>query len=240
MATAMSVRAEDPLKISIDRSKVDLKQHRLEMVASREVAKVNIKVLDEAGTVLDEHDTAFPGEPAGATLSLTWTPSSEAPVAKIEIRAFDNTGHWAGVVIWQWSVSIPHKDVVFKTGSAQIDDAEKSKLEESFTKIADALTKYKDIGPIALFIAGHTDTVGSQADNLRLSRARARAIAAWFKTRGLPIPIAFEGFGVYALLVKTGDNVDEPRNRRVDYFLAVSEPAVATTGGFRPSWQQLK
>jgi hypothetical protein len=40
--------------------------------------------------------------------------------------------------------------------------------------------------------------------------------------------------------VKTGENVDEPRNRRVDYILAFDEPTIATTAGFRPSWQRLK
>jgi hypothetical protein len=38
--------------------------------------------------------------------------------------------------------------------------------------------------------------------------------------------IAFEGLGERSLLVKTADEVDEPRNRRVDYILALEPPAL--------------
>jgi hypothetical protein len=54
----------------------------------------------------------------------------------------------------------------------------------------------------------------------------------------LKIPIAFEGFGESALLVKTADEVDEPRNRRADYILSVEEP-VFKSSGFRPSWSRV-
>jgi outer membrane protein OmpA-like peptidoglycan-associated protein len=88
---------------------------------------------------------------------------------------------------------------------------------------------------VRLYIAGHTDTVGDAGYNLRLSRLRAQAIARWFRQRGLRIPIGWEGFGESAPLIATADNVDEPRNRRVDYILSVDEP-VFNVLGFRPSW----
>jgi outer membrane protein OmpA-like peptidoglycan-associated protein len=231
--------AHEPLKISIDRAKVDLKQHRLELVVSREAERVTLQVTGDSGAILADQEVDLTGKPAGTPLVVTWSPSSEEPAAKIELRAFDTLGSWAAVDLLPWSVSIPHREVLFKTGSWRIEDTEKSKLEESYAKIADAVTRHEDLGTVVLFVAGHTDTVGKPADNFKLSRDRAKAISGWFRERGLRIPISYEGFGESALLVKTGDEVDEPRNRRADYILAFEQPTVPATG-FHPVWQRLK
>jgi outer membrane protein OmpA-like peptidoglycan-associated protein len=110
-------------------------------------------------------------------------------------------------------------------------------LEDSLVKIKDVLKKVenKGFGTITLFIAGHTDTRGSTARNLDLSRRRAQSIAGWFMKRGLCVPIAFDGFGETVLKKKTADEVDAEENRRVDYILAVESPAVAK--GATPAWK---
>jgi len=226
------------LDILIDKSKVDLKEHRLEVKMNRVAAKVTIKVYDESGVVLADQEQEFPGARPGSPLVVTWSPSSDATVARIEVFAYDEDGAYKGIAIIPWSVSIPHEEVNFRHDSADIDDPEKPKLEASFVKVTEAVASHRELGKIALFIAGHTDTVGASAYNLQLSRARAQAIASWFRRRGLKIPIAFEGFGESALLVKTADEVDEPRNRRVDYILSVDEPVMKTTG-FRPGWRRV-
>ena len=225
------------LDVLIDRSKVDLEEHRLEVRMNRAASKVTIKVYDDSGAVLADEEHEFPSPPAGTTLVVTWKPSSDAPVGRIEVFGYDVDGAYKGIAITPWAVSIPHEEVNFRRDSAEIDDAEKPKLEASFRKVTDAIATHKDLGKIVLFIAGHTDSVGTPAYNLQLSRARAQAIGAWFRRRGLKIPIAYEGFGESSLLVKTGDEVDEPRNRRVDYILSVEEPTFKTSG-FRPAWKR--
>lgn len=227
------------LRISIDRSKVDLKQHRLEIVLSHEATKLTLQVTGDSGAVLADQEIDLTGTPAGVPAVVTWSPATEEPPARIELRAVDALGYWAKAWLLPWSVSIPHREVLFKTGSSRIEDAEKPKLEESYAQIADAVARHQELGAVTLFVAGHTDTVGRATDNFRLSRDRARAIAGWFRERGLRIPIAFEGFGESSLLVKTGDEVDEPRNRRADYIVAFEEPAIPAVG-FRPAWQRLK
>lgn len=233
----------DKLKISIDKSKVDLKQHRLEIVLSREASILKLKVTGESGTVLADDQVDLTGKRAGTPIALSWAPPSDEATAKVGLRVEDSAGNWAAVEVWTWSVSVPHKEVNFKTGSSRIEDSEKAKLEESYALIADSVAKAvnlgADLGRVTLFVAGHTDTVGTTADNFRLSRERARAIAGWFRGRGLTIHIAYEGFGEAALLVKTADNVDEPRNRRADYILGFDEPAI-TAMGFRPTWQRIQ
>jgi outer membrane protein OmpA-like peptidoglycan-associated protein len=166
---------------------------------------------------------------------VSWTPIREEAVARIEVFVYDTAGYYKGVALTPWSVAVPHEEVNFKTDSADIADAEKPKLEASFTHVTEALAKHPEIRGVRLFIAGHTDTVGDADYNVRLSRARAQAIAKWFRQRGLRIGIGWEGFGESALLVKTADDVDEPRNRRVDYILSADEPTFKSTGA-HPAW----
>jgi outer membrane protein OmpA-like peptidoglycan-associated protein len=235
--TVPDSHAKSPLLVDIDKTKVDLKENHLEVKASRALLRVTIKVTGDSGAVLADDSIDLGPQPAGAPLVVHWTPSSDEPVARIEVYAYDTDGYYKGIAIVPWSIAIPHEEVNFKTDSSQIEESERPKLEASFVKLTEALARHPEIR-VTLFLAGHTDTVGDAGYNLRLSRQRAQSIGRWFRQRGLKISIAFEGFGESALLVKTADQVDEPRNRRVDYILSVDEP-VFKSSGFRPSWARL-
>ena len=222
------------LQVLIDRSKVDLAGHSLEVKLSRAAEKVTLKVFGQSGAILAEVDKPFNGAPAGTVLVMTWTPSSDEQVAKIEVWGHDTDGYYAGMAIIPWSLSVPHEEVNFETDSDVIRPSEVPKLEASLALIKDAVSKHGDLGKITLFVAGHTDTVGTAEHNLTLSRKRAKMIAGWFKGRGAGLPIAYEGMGEAVLLVKTADQVDEPRNRRVDYILALEPPRL---GGADVGWE---
>lgn len=62
---------------------------------------------------------------------------------------------------------------------------------------------------------GHTDTVGTQELNQRLSMQRAVAVREQLKKDGVTAPISVAGRGKLDPAVATADQVDEPRNRRV-------------------------
>lgn len=230
-------RATPPLTLTADKSKIDLKEHHLEIRPSNALVKVTIKVFGDSGSVLAD-DTQTASHPAGAPYVIRWSPSSDEAVAQIDVCGYDAGGSTYTITVTPWSVSIPHEEVTFKTGSAHIDDTETSKLEASLSKVTEALARHPDLHG-TLFIGGHTDTVGDPASNFRLSRQRALAIATWFRQHGLHCPVAYEGFGASSLLVATADQVDEPRNRRVDYVLSIDPPSFTTRGGFRPSWSRV-
>jgi outer membrane protein OmpA-like peptidoglycan-associated protein len=66
-------------------------------------------------------------------------------------------------------------------------------------------------------IIGHTDTTGSSISNIALGIRRAEQIHKMLIDIGLaPSLIEVESHGEADLLVKTADNVAEPRNRRVE------------------------
>lgn len=243
-ATAQAGKpASAPAKLGVlvEKSKVDLKEHRLEVKVSRPPSKVKIEVYSDSDAVLADEEHDFTGHAAGAPLIVTWKPSSDAPVGRIEVKAYDVSGAWAGVEITPWFVSIPHEDVNFQTGSSEIQPAEAPKLEAAYTKLEEVLAKDREHGRmhpgITLYIAGHTDTVGSASSNLKLSQDRARSISAWFRKRGVKLPISYEGFGETSLAVKTADNVDEVKNRRADYVLSDGPPIY--NAAFRPSWKRI-
>ncbi len=71
-------------------------------------------------------------------------------------------------------------------------------------------------GVTKLEVTGHTDTVGSDAYNMRLSRRRAESVAARLEKDGIPsAEIEIIAKGKRDLLVPTADGVKEPQNRRV-------------------------
>jgi len=226
-----------PLRVEVDKSKVDLKQRRLYLKLSRKGSSVAIKVFGENDQVLTDERHDISEHPANEEFALGWSSGTGEEIVRIELRVYDSDGFFSGVALTPWSVRIPHEEVNFAYDSARIDSSEEPKLQDSLDQIEKALERYRQISNVKLFIAGHTDTKGSAAYNLQLSRRRARAIAAWFGQHGLRIPIAYEGFGESAPRVKTGDEVDEPRNRRVDYILSVEEPALK---GGRSAWKRVK
>jgi hypothetical protein len=69
-------------------------------------------------------------------------------------------------------------------------------------------------------VTGHTDTVGSAAYNLRLSKRRAISVEKELVSDGVPKnEIAIFAKGKSEPLVPTGDGVKEPQNRRVQIVL---------------------
>ena len=71
-----------------------------------------------------------------------------------------------------------------------------------------------------IVVAGHTDTVGSDESNDRLSTQRAERVKQFLTGIGIPADrIVTAGRGKRELLVPTGDNVAEPRNRRVEVLV---------------------
>lgn len=68
-----------------------------------------------------------------------------------------------------------------------------------------------------VLVIGHTDSVGASAGNDALSRKRADAVRERLIASGIPAEkVEATGRGERDLLVNAGDNVDEPRNRRVE------------------------
>jgi outer membrane protein OmpA-like peptidoglycan-associated protein len=232
---AKSAQRLPPLRVEIDRADVDLAAGELTLRMSRPAARVTLKALALSGAVLAEVEQRFDAAPAGTPLLVRWSPPVGEAIARIEVFGYDVNDYFKGVAITPWSFEIPHEDVVFDTDSAEIRPAEASKLRASLALIRKQLPRAQPLGEVILFIVAHTDTVGTAAHNQELSTRRAQALARWFRKHGSSLPIAYAGMGERALRIKTADEVDEPRNRRVDYTLGL-EPPRFKNSGVSPNW----
>lgn len=104
-------------------------------------------------------------------------------------------------------------DVSFDLNSAQM----RPEAMNTYTKIANVL---KDYDMTAIHVVGHTDTSGSDSHNQGLSERRASTVLSYLSSQGVPSNrLRQEGRGEREPLVRTGDNVKEPRNRRVDIVI---------------------
>jgi len=136
--------------------------------------------------------------------SATAAPSAPEAVSQEEI---DKTwGAALGV-----SPLKPHSFLLyFITGTDILTEASRRQLPD----ILDSLKAYP--AP-EVAVIGHTDRVGSAESNEKLALDRAEAIRDLLVREGLdPKLITVTSHGESNPLVPTEDNVDEPRNRRVE------------------------
>lgn len=88
---------------------------------------------------------------------------------------------------------------------------------ESAQVIAQAASRAKQEGAVAIQVIGHADRSGPPAYNDRLSLRRANAVKAELEAQGISgSTITVEGRGESDPLVPTADGVREPQNRRVE------------------------
>lgn len=88
---------------------------------------------------------------------------------------------------------------------------------QSQDDLKNILRTIRERKPVDISVVGHTDTLGSKKYNYRLSLERAQAVAALLIRNGTdPSIIDITSHGKDNPLIPTGDQVSEPRNRRVE------------------------
>ncbi len=230
-STTFEVTAFSALEIDLDHRQSSMVTGDLVMKANRPVTRVELEAFGDGKELIDSVNTDVGGS---RDVHVHWnTEGKQTVYARLQI--YDNNETWAAVDIFR--LEVPHEDVVFDTGKSDVRGDQVHKLDGTVAFIEDAMRTYDDVA-MELYVAGYTDSVGSAADNSRLSEKRAKSIAKWFRKR-LSIPIYYQGFGEEVLAVRTPDNTDEEQNRRAVYLLSNSSPG--TTADFpRASWRRVK
>jgi len=104
--------------------------------------------------------------------------------------------------------------VLFGTGSARLND-------EANAVITDAAKHAKNFSPARVVVSGYSDSAGSAAGNQALSDRRAKVVAAALRLRGVARDaIKTNAYGERFPDVRTGDGVQEAKNRRVEISVA--------------------
>jgi outer membrane protein OmpA-like peptidoglycan-associated protein len=101
----------------------------------------------------------------------------------------------------------------FETNSVEVMTSSRPDFDALFAEVAKRQA-------VEVQVTGHTDRVGSQADNDRLSLQRAEAVRAMLIKRGINASfLRAVGRGEREPLVPTADEQAEPRNRRVEVIV---------------------
>jgi outer membrane protein OmpA-like peptidoglycan-associated protein len=241
LAFVTLVRA--PLRVTYDFDHLDLDRRVLEFKLSRPARKAQLVVIGEDGEELGRGSATYRDPSPDTWLRITWTQPPDTRVMVMRLRVAAADGLATNVELIPWSVTIDHEDVNFRTNSAVIEPGEFGKLDASLEKINEIVARSGRFMKMKLYIAGHTDTVGSAASNRKLSLDRAHAIARYFRRKGLAIPIAVAGFGEHVLRVPTPDQTDEPANRRADYVLGPADGSPPFKGPYlkvRAAWREVR
>ncbi len=221
--------------VKVLKDKTDVDARRVTLQSDGLMTSAELEVSGEAGLIASRK-IDLSSVAAGVPFEVTW--EGEGAASRINIKVHDPAGFWVGLELIPFSVDIPHEEVVFDSGKSTFAEAEARKLDATLKLLMAEIEKYGSDLEINLYVAGYTDTVGGADANVALSFARARAISAWFRQKGLHIPIYFQGFGEGVLAVQTADEVDEARNRRALYILGSQSPP--TSGQIpRADWRHL-
>jgi outer membrane protein OmpA-like peptidoglycan-associated protein len=129
-------------------------------------------------------------------------------------RADPTTEHRAPQARFVPGKIVIEKQIHFATGRDEI-------LPESFRilgEIAKLLAEHPEVARVS--VDGHTDDVGDDATNLRLSRRRALAVVRWLVRHGIDERrLEARGFGARQPLVAGTTEEARSRNRRVEFWI---------------------
>ena len=124
---------------------------------------------DEDGDGVPDSRDKCPGTPKGVQVDVNGCPPVPVPVAAVVEEV---------VVVKEETIVI--RDVHFQFDSAKLTAADKTKLDSIATRL-------KQEAPGAqLRVSGHTDSVGKDAYNQKLSQKRAHSVTDYLVNAGVP------------------------------------------------------
>ena len=115
-------------------------------------------------------------------------------------------------------VARPGDDIVLHIRSDEIFQPNSITLSDAGLRILARLAPVlRHFDHSAIYIGGYTDTSGSPDKNMEVSRKRAYTVGGELVKQGVPLArLHAQGYGENDLKIATGDNVNEPRNRRIE------------------------
>ncbi|MBU1564996.1 MAG: OmpA family protein [Proteobacteria bacterium] len=134
----------------------------------------------------------------------------ESSPSKPEILSEQQINAQFSVVLATLPIQPEHFLLYFEKGSTILTAESEAMLPMILQSITDRNSEN-------ISVIGHSDTAGNRDYNLRLSKERALAVSQVLIEKGTPrTHITSTSHGEENLLIKTEDNVQEEKNRRVE------------------------
>ena len=104
------------------------------------------------------------------------------------------------------------KNVFFESGSSELKSV-------SLTELNRLKTLLEVNATLKIQINGHTDNIGSDSDNLKLSESRAKAVADYLIEQGISAErLSYKGFGEHESIDTNDTEAGRKNNRRTEFI----------------------
>ncbi|HEX2593472.1 MAG TPA: OmpA family protein [Rhizomicrobium sp.] len=157
--------------------------------------------------------------PSGPRVVAPARVNSAGPLKTAQVSAYmDNQERDFRHALHRYQVVIARRGdtmVVNALNSAVFDGAQISRGgSDMLTTLAILLRRYDHS---AINVAGYTDTAGDAGQNQQVSQKRARLVADKLAKEGVAqARLSAQGFGETGLRIRTAEDKNEPRNRRIE------------------------
>jgi outer membrane protein OmpA-like peptidoglycan-associated protein/polyisoprenoid-binding protein YceI len=144
------------------------------------------------------------------------TPAEDPPAAEAATTsaALEPQGAFdAEACLGRFEILSRSGNIYFRSGSATLDPAS----EPLLATLLDIVNRCPGM---KIEVGGHTDSDGSEAENLRLSDRRALAVAEWLVAQGADrTRLVTRGYGETAPVVANDTPENKSRNRRIEFLV---------------------
>jgi OOP family OmpA-OmpF porin len=165
---------------------------------------IDVTASKQTLTVSGQVPTAAAGH---ALLAAVKTASGRTAVDKLQIVGVGASG----LLQTRIDGAIGGRAITFETGSAAITKAGQQVL-------AALVAPLKAAGSAKVVIGGHTDSVGTAANNLRLSKARANSVKVWLTKHGVNAKrLVAKGYGETKPIAPNVNEAGRRKNRRIEF-----------------------
>lgn len=112
--------------------------------------------------------------------------------------------------------NIPHKPVILN--NIFFDSGSSGLKSESQYELRKLLSMLQENPVVKIQVNGHTDDIGNDADNLKLSENRAKAVCDYLIKNGISSDrLSFKGYGELKPLLPNKDEQSRQKNRRTEF-----------------------
>ncbi|WP_217333117.1 DUF4157 domain-containing protein [Rhodanobacter sp. C05] len=186
---------------------------------------------DHAADALMQGKTATPKASAAATVQCQPLPDADKKkesARSLTDRLLDSASPFLAASVGSATLND------FDTGKSTLKPAHVTELKKTAAHITQLLKQYPQS---EVKVIGHTDTVGTEANNLVLGEARATAAAEELEKLGVPANIVSTSSAGESApqAVKTKDETPNAQNRRVEVrFEPKAAPTISTVPKLEP------